>query len=327
MAKTWLAVCLLGALAGCYGMVGVEPTDVSTVKAGSSRTEVEAVLGTPIESGTVEGYRVDVYGYNAGSTGSMPGPIYDFAAGVAVLMIYMTPIPHVIEYEGQRVYLAVWYSADDKIVGYHKSTDKEAILEQTGERIRFEDARRVERIRLEGARRAYESQLRLRAEAGDSEAQYEMAQLVETKSAEQLMWTRLAAHQGHAEAQFDMAQLSESGSAEQSMWTCLAAHRGHAEAQHQMGQFHDESADSGNQDLVAAYVWYSLAEVNGFWETGSEYRKTTAGGWACCFPTRTRREILAEQLGPVQTAEAERLVAVWQPNLATCETIAAQAKE
>ena len=215
MVRTWLAICLLGALASCYGMVGVEPTDLSIIQAGSSRTEVEAILGTPIESETVEGYRVDIYDYNAGSTGSMPAPIYDFAAGVAVLMIYMTPIPHAIEYEGQRAYVALWYSVDDKVVGHTTDTDKEVVAE-----------RARERIRLEGVRKAYEAKLRLKAEAGDSEAQYEMAQLVETKSAEQLMWTRLAAHQGHAEALYDMAQLSETGSAEQLMWTCLAAHQG-----------------------------------------------------------------------------------------------------
>lgn len=109
------------------------------------------------------------------------------------------------------------------------------------------------------------------------------------------------------------------------MWTCLAANHGHAEAQHEMGSFYENGRDPVSQDLVLAYAWYSLAKVNGFEESGANYRKT-ATGLECCFPDRTRREILAEELGLAQAAEAERLVAEWQPNPAQCGTVEAQSK-
>ena len=54
-----------------------------------------------------------------------------------------------------------------------------------------------------------------------------------------------------------------------------------------------------------AYLWYSLAS-----EAGHAH-----GNW-------TR---LTQEMTPAQIAEAERLVAEWEPNPAECEEFAAQA--
>jgi len=101
-------------------------------------------------------------------------------------------------------------------------------------------------------------------------------------------------------------------------WLCLAAHNEDPEAQDKIGSFYENGGGPVSQDLILAYIWYSLAEVNGFKEGGSNTRKT-ATGWACCFPDIPRREIIAEDLTPAQIREAERLVAEWEPNPAGCE--------
>ena len=63
-----------------------------------------------------------------------------------------------------------------------------------------------------------------------------------------------------------------------------------------------------SRDLLEAYKWFSLAATNGLsttWWTSND---------------------IGPQLTPDQLAEAERLVAEWEPNPAECETIGAQAE-
>jgi hypothetical protein len=102
-------------------------------------------------------------------------------------------------------------------------------------------------------------------------------------------------------------------------WLCLAAHGGNLEAQHEMGRYFETSRDPVSKDMLVAYVWYKLAEANGYEEsgTGSNYQKTAAG-YECCYPDKTRLEILVEKLEPDQIAEAERLVIEWEPNPSEC---------
>ncbi len=55
-------------------------------------------------------------------------------------------------------------------------------------------------------------------------------------------------------------------------------------------------------DLALAYMWFNLAVTN-----GHKY----ASGW---------RANLAKEMSPDQIAEAERMAAEWEPDLAECET-------
>ncbi len=91
---------------------------------------------------------------------------------------------------------------------------------------------------------------------------------------------------------------------------CLSANRGEAAAQSSVGdRYRRIGVDSDRYPppsdyagaYIRAYMWYSLADANGHGYGG------------------TRKRSLAEELNPDQIAEAERLVAGWQPDPNECE--------
>lgn len=102
-------------------------------------------------------------------------------------------------------------------------------------------------------------------------------------------------------------------------WACIAAHYRHASAQHRMGKHYEYGNEPVRQDQLRAYVWYRLAEMNGF-EGKWPYFRTDSG-----FETILYSERVAVHMTRAQIAEAERQVAEWEPNPAECEEIAAQA--
>ena len=89
--------------------------------------------------------------------------------------------------------------------------------------------------------------LRVRAEAGDAEAQFNLGVLynngdgVPQDDAEAVRWYRLAADQGYADAQYNLGVMYATGEgvpqddAEALRWYRLAADQGHAGAQHNLG--------------------------------------------------------------------------------------------
>ena len=88
-------------------------------------------------------------------------------------------------------------------------------------------------------------------------------------------------------------------------WMCLAGHTGDGYTRLFLGIHYRDSSPT-TQDLIQAYKWFSLAVIAG--------DKTA----------QISRDLLSPQLTPGQIAEAERLVAEWEPNPAECETIGAQ---
>jgi hypothetical protein len=82
--------------------------------------------------------------------------------------------------------------------------------------------------------------------------------------------------------------------------TCLAAHGRHPDAQRRMG-----GILFNRGEMVQAYKWFKLGILND-------------GGGSVKY--------LSKKMTPDQLAEAERLVAVWQPNSTECETIGAQSE-
>jgi hypothetical protein len=98
---------------------------------------------------------------------------------------------------------------------------------------------------------------------------------------------------------------------------CLAANQSNAEAQYRMGDYYRTGFRLLNKNPVRAFLWYSLAQANGF-EAERNRNIRTATGWKCCF-SETPFEMVAEEMIPDQLAEAERLVAEWKPNPAECE--------
>ena len=89
------------------------------------------------------------------------------------------------------------------------------------------------------------------------------------------------------------------------MWTCLASHNNHKGAQRTFGHLNSIGLYAARQAYVRAYVWLSLS--------------STPYALAA-------REELVPRMTSDQIAEAERLVAKWEPNPAECEIEAAQAE-
>ncbi len=90
-------------------------------------------------------------------------------------------------------------------------------------------------------------------------------------------------------------------------WMCLAGHTGDNEMRRQLGMRYRDSSPA-TQDLIQAYKWFSLAAIAG----------DKSAKWS--------RDHLSPQMDPAQLAEAERLVAEWEPNPAECEVEGAQAE-
>ncbi len=85
-------------------------------------------------------------------------------------------------------------------------------------------------------------------------------------------------------------------------FACLAAHLGHQQAQDYLATWYYLGNEPVRKDFVKAYVWYTLA--------GREKNVVMT----------TLKSMTLEEI-----AEAERLVAEWQPNRVECETIRAPA--
>ena len=87
----------------------IAPTDLSAVKPGASRAEIEAVLGEPSQSSIYRGIRIASYGYNRGNTDDPPSA----EGGLGYSLLLLTPIPAVVEDAAQRGELQVIYGPDD----------------------------------------------------------------------------------------------------------------------------------------------------------------------------------------------------------------------
>ena len=120
--------------------------------------------------------------------------------------------------------------------------------------------------------------------------------------------TLLRATSGDPESQYILASVIEQ-SMEQWKWLCRAAHSGHGEARYDVADYYRYGYGDFSVDQVQAYKWLSLAEESGI---GTGFKATFAG-------FLSPDQIIAGQMTPAQVAEAERLVAEWQPNPTECE--------
>jgi len=160
--------------------------------------------------------------------------------------------------------------------------------------------------------------LRVRAEAGDTEAQFSLGRTYEygldlpedayLLDAEAARWFRLAADQGHADAQYYLGDRCWTGrgvpqdAAEALRWYHLAADQGVAEAQYILGVEY-WTGQNFPQDYVQAHMWHSLAAARSTAEEDpwGEMRERAV----------RERDRVAGQMTPTQIAEAQRLAHEW----------------
>jgi hypothetical protein len=222
----------------CAAVSGVEPTDLSAVKVGATRGQIEAVLGKPVASEEIGGLRADTYEYDRGASGLYHSKM---ARGYAAMALPLWAIlKHSSVVSGQKGQLTVKYGPDGRAI----DTAIELQLAKPEQRARAREQR-------------------ARAEAGDADAQFEL-------SREQ----RARAEAGDADAQFELYKLSRTDE-EESKWLCRSAHGGDARAQYVTGRkrrlIYKWSADRKAIDPVQAYLWYGLAARNGHYSARFEH--------------------------------------------------------
>ncbi len=317
-----IALCLI--LPGCVtyqAVFGIEATDLSSLHLEMDRAEVEDLLGSPEETGQWDQGTKAHYDYDRGYFGraeESPGKIV--LAPVVLLGEFLIPTMEFIAYctevcqEGR---LEVLYSKDDQLVAARvtpKNFGRCATDPPTHFNCSFVASRADPSSFPSNLSGFYQRQMATKSN--------EEFHALEAKRATLEMECLMPFSEAlllDADTQGQRAtSCGEFGDPVGWQWLCLAAHNGNPEAQHKIGGFYENGGDPVSQDLDLAYIWYSLAEVNGFKEGGSNMRKT-ATGWACCFPDIPRREIIAEDLTPAQIREAELRVTEWRPNSAECE--------
>jgi TPR repeat protein len=280
--KTPAVVMLLASvlsLQGCTYVSEVEPTNLSVVREGTAtRTDVEAVLGKPLESRDTNESSINVYAYDRGAEGGNVNVLDNDqaandalrciveSAGLCILAYPVlqvgvwvsTPFLYASKVDEQEGHLIVVYSANDRAVCYRGGPSVADIDAMIDGEVEY-------------------SPLRIRAKDGDPDAQFKFALYVDDFQ-------------------------------HQYRWFCLAAHQNHPSAQYKVGEFYRLGRTPVSQSYLQAYMWYTL---------GAEQGNTAAQG---------ALRPISRILSPAQIAEAERLVAEWEPNPAQCEIIAAQAE-
>lgn len=358
MVRNFLLVIFLAVPStGCSWFLGIERTDLSSVRIGTSRSDIEETLGKPIERQPYAAGEVDTYEFNIGYHGVIENeyalmeilvPPNVFGAPLVAVM-GATEEPSIRE--EQRGYVTIAYGPDDVVIGLNGEATEEVIT------------------------------LLDKANKGDLDAQFKLGSRTDIDNAFKWKWLCVAAHGGHAlaqewvadryrlglqpvgwdpgqayawysrsgtpAAQARLTQMAASMSAKQllgaekltqswqpdpascddkELWNawqkrwdriCLGAHQNDPNAMAGLGHSYEEGIEGHKTDLTRAYVWYRLAEKNGVVESGSYYVKT-AEGWECC-GDKPRSEHLAEMMTPEEIAEAEGLLGNWHPNPAGCE--------
>jgi hypothetical protein len=119
MITVWIACWWI---AGCVGLAGVEPTDLSALRIGIDSQHVNSILGDPVETERRDDGRIDTYAYNRGNRPIMieAGRCVGMgcAGHVLVEALMLTPAPHAYWYAEQRGRIRVAYGADDKVIGF-----------------------------------------------------------------------------------------------------------------------------------------------------------------------------------------------------------------
>jgi hypothetical protein len=116
-----LSFCLLLASGCSVGMAmhGQKEPDLSVVRIGACRSEVELQLGSPKQSVSLEdGQRVDVYEYEFGNEPSAGRAIAHGTLDVLTLGLWEAVGTPVEGFQGEKGRLAVTYNGDDKVVSF-----------------------------------------------------------------------------------------------------------------------------------------------------------------------------------------------------------------
>ncbi len=259
---------------GCVGVAyvpGVDKTDLSAVYGETAtRSEIEAVLGEPVASRTTDEGSVSLYPYNRGAEGGFADQqdILDHPVGKFLMwgtLGLLTPGVTPFLYEDK-------VDRQKGFMAVFYSTDDEPTnIQLVG---RGDPDALMDRVVAGQERLVAGLELKRRADEGDVEAMYQYASRINDK-------------------------------AEAWKLNCLAANQNHPDAQFSVAMHHRWGFDPVEQDVLRAYVWFRLAELNGYEGQSANQQKPYS-------------EVLADNMTPSELADGERLVSKWKPNPAEC---------
>ena len=320
-APALLLIILAGA--GCavkIVSVGVAPDKVDQIEIGTDRATVEDLVdGVESEMSCTSGAKVD-YVYDRGLK-----PVDNPALGAAAVLFvdaltfgYAELTVGLCSAPCQQGLLEIIYDSDGKVVAANpkpRSYDAGFFCDRGKSRYLCDEIR-SDATETDLARRLLGGEEEVRA-TGCSPSYAGFAQTPRKTPAE----LKALADEGDAKASYEYA-LRVNDSAEAWKFHCLAANQNHPDAQGLVADHYRQGRDPVERDLLRAYVWYLLAELNGY--EGCRRRSQqikTETGWKCCTakPAKPYSEVLADNMTPSELADGERLVSKWKPNPAECE--------
>ncbi len=254
---------------GCATYVpGVEKTDLSAVyEETATRSEIEAVLGEPVAARTTDEGSISIYKYNKGAEGGAAGPDDLDEHPVFGFLLMFTAGLSILP-ATPFLYADKFDSQKGFMAVFYSADDDPTDIHLVG-LVGSGDPD----TQMDGLVAGLE--LKRRADEGDVEAMYQYASRINDK-------------------------------AEAWKLNCLAANQNHPDAQFSVAMHHRWGFDPVEQDVLRAYVWFRLAELNGYEGQSANQQKPYS-------------EVLADNMTPSELADGERLVSKWKPNPAECE--------
>jgi hypothetical protein len=108
---------------GCAAFTGVEPTDLTPILVGKTRTDVEAVVGDPVERNVNGCGEVDTYRYDRGRPPQDNLFALTIVHPAAPLIVGLIAHPFLVH--GQKGEIDVVYDPDDTVIKYGPSDPSE----------------------------------------------------------------------------------------------------------------------------------------------------------------------------------------------------------
>jgi len=252
----------------------IQPTDLSAVKEGATRAQVERVLSKPIKSVEAAEGRIDTYEYNRGYEppairgGYGGGPYMGGEAVVALFLLPIVgPIAHSIHHEKQRGTIEITFDRDDRVKkvslgGYGASLPE------------------IEKMNETGKQKAQDE-----ANQGDARAQWIYA-IKYARGPAHVDWLCRSARQGFARSQATLGRML-----------------------HDPASYRDAPV---TVNPIRAYMWYTLA-LDGN-ERAEVVRSARLSRFEDRGIFEDHRGDLRASMTPTQIAEGERLAAAWTPD-------------
>ena len=316
---------LLGVLAGAgcavkIATVGIAPDKVDQIEIGTDRATVEDLVdGVESEMSCTSGAKVD-YVYDRGLK-----PADNPALGAAAMLLVDALAFGYAEYTigicsapCQQGLLEIIYDSDGKVVAANPKPRSyyAGFWCDRGKKRYFCDDVRAKARETDLARRLLGDREDVRA-TGCSPSYAGFVQTPKEAPKEPPAELKARADEGDVEAMYQYA-LRVNDSAEAWKFHCLAANQNHPDAQGLVADHYRQGRDPVERDVLRAYVWYRLAELNGYEGRWTNKLIKTETGWKCCMAT-PYSEVLADNMTPSELADGERLVSKWKPNPAECE--------